>query len=79
MDSGQPIVAHGEAQLGNPRFLCDGKIDGQIWGRALWDGTLRDTTHGKMLEDERPSVLRLAAVSASLDWRRRRRARHASC
>lgn len=64
VESGQPIVAHGEAQLRNLRFLCDGKIDGQIWGAGAALGRhllARDTTHGKMLEDERPSVVEIGS------------------
>ena len=65
MDSVQPI-AHGEAQL-NPDSCATVRSTGDLGAGALWDGTsLRDTTHGKMLEDERPSVVEITAVSASL-------------
>ena len=32
VESGQPIVDHGEAHLGPLSFACDGTIAGQIWG-----------------------------------------------
>jgi hypothetical protein len=32
VESGQPIVTHGEASLGPLSFWCDGTIAGQVWG-----------------------------------------------
>ena len=32
VESGQPVICHGDAKLGELSFVCDGTIAGQIWG-----------------------------------------------
>ena len=43
VESGQPVVCHGDAALGPLSIECDGTIAGQIWGAGAALGRHRST------------------------------------